>query len=204
MTPMRWSRRNLGLVTERHRQGGLLRRVALPILLALATGLVLGLGMVSPASAHSAKGASGFFTFRGDISGTLEVPAHYVPPDKAGCSSSSSENVITWKKVKLKLDGRTQTYTNLQLVVQVSEFGHTYSLAPSQRIGKSLGAVFLKIPPGYGSALWVSDSGTITIANGGKSGSVKGTLYLKTLVLVIPPATATIKGSWTGCTKLNV
>jgi hypothetical protein len=66
--------------------------------------------------------------------------------------------------------------------------------------GASLGAVFLSV--GREPYQWTTETGTITTAKTGKSGSVTGSM-------AVPaggnqPGTVTIKGSWAGCSAARL
>jgi hypothetical protein len=169
---------------------------AVPVLL-ICAGFVLAL--TAPASASSAKGSSGSFTFTGSVSGTLKVPAGVMPGGLTSCAISPSQNgtdVITWDTAKLKISGKTKKLTYVELQIEVSKFGGTTSMV--QQNGTSKGAVFLSTGAPY---QWVTNSGSLATAKGGKSGSVDGSMS-------VPaggnhPGTVKIKGSWAGCTKIS-
>jgi hypothetical protein len=161
----------------------------------------LWLGVPSPASAAQVNGSSGSFTFGGDISGTLKVPAFLPSSSHSNCSITASNlrtdipntDVINWSKVKLKVGGEIKTIAFIDLQLQVSKLGRTYVMTPGSR---SLGSVFFSTGADYN---WNSVSGTITTVKSGKSGSVVGTLSAGTA----HSGVVTIKGSWAGCTILN-
>jgi hypothetical protein len=182
---------------HRRRFSGLDRSVILPILLATTAGGLFGLGPLLPASASSPKGSSGSFTFSGQLSGTLKVPA-FLPPGHiiAGCqiSTQGGTDVLQWPTATIKVKGDTKTVHNLGIQVDVNKFGHTYSMTIDSS-GSTLGSLSIN----YGTSNWMTRSGTITTSAGGKSGSVKGTLSLGTSTA----GTATIKGSWSGCLSVD-
>jgi hypothetical protein len=157
-------------------------------------GLLLGTVLPSAASA-STKGSSGTFTFSGEISGTLKVPGE-LPGDLPGCVISPSQggtDVIVWDDIKLKQEGKVKKASIVDLQLQVSKFGHTYSMKPDSD-GSALGAVFFSATAPY---QWASKSGTISTVKGGKSGSVSGVLSAGKA----HSGTVTIKGTWAGCAK---
>jgi len=162
-----------------------------------AAGLAL---FVAPAAAWAApKGSSGSFTFGGEISGSLKVPA-FLPPGHilTGCQISPTQagtEVIQWDTAKLKVGGKTETITNLVIQVDVEKFGHTYSMALDAS-GSAPGSVTLETDVKYA---WMSVSGTVSTSGNGTSGSLKGMLTAGKN----HPGTATIKGSWSGCANLG-
>jgi hypothetical protein len=181
---------------HRRRCNGLILSVILPILLATTAGGLFGFGPLVPASASSPKGSSGSFTFSGQFSGTLKVPA-FLPPDQitAGCEVTIHAGiaVIEFPTAKIKVSGKTTTIHNVDMQVDVSKFGHTYPMTIDSS-GAALGSVSIS----YGSSNWMTRSGSITTTARGKSGSVNGTLSTGTN----PSTTATIKGSWSGCARV--
>ncbi len=168
-------------------------------LLVVTAGVVLALSAAAPAAASRVKGSSGSFTFTGPVSGTLKVPTDVMPGGLTSCAISPSQggtDVIVWNSAKLDISGKTKKLSNAEIQVEVSQFGRTYSMVPQN--GTAGGAVFFSI--GGEPYQWTTDSGTITTAKNGKSGSVKGSM-------TVPaggnqPGTVTIKGSWAGCSKL--
>jgi hypothetical protein len=171
--------------------------VIVPMLAVTTVGGLLGVGSLVPAAAASAKGSSGSFTFSGRLSGTLKVPA-FLPPGHiiTGCaiSTQAGTDVIQWPTAKIKVGGKTKTFHNVDMQVDVNKFGHTYPMTIDSS-GASLGSVSIS----YGSSNWMTRSGTITTSAGGKSGSVRGTLSAGTS----SSTTATIKGSWSGCVSVD-
>jgi hypothetical protein len=169
-------------------------------LLAAAVGVLVGLSALSPALAHSNKGSSGSFKFSGEVTGTLKVPSTVEPGGLTACSISPTQggtDVITWDKATLNVGSGPTKLTFVELQLQVSKFGKTYSMVPNSQTDTSLGAVFLS---DNSSFQWVSATGTITTSKSGKSGSVSGTLSAGTY----HTGTVTIKGSWAGCSKLKL
>ena len=174
---------------------------ALPrrVLVAAAVGGLLWLSALSPALAAS-KGSSGSFKFSGEVTGKLKVPSAVEPGGLTACSISPTQtgtDVITWDKATLNLGSGPKKLTFVELQIEVSKFGRTYSMVPNSQTDTSQGAVFFS---DNSSFQWVSASGTITTSKGGKSGSVSGTLSAGTY----HSGSVTIKGSWAGCTKLKV
>jgi hypothetical protein len=173
------------------------RYVARPLVCATllaSAGLLAGMPLPSPAQA-STKGSSGSFTFTGEIAGTLKVVGE-LPGDLTGCAISPSQggtDVIVWDNVKLKQEGKIKKASIVDLQLQVSKFGHTYSMKTSSD-GTALGAVYLSATAPY---QWASKSGTITTTDGGKSGTVTGVLSAGKA----HSGTVTIKGTWAGCAK---
>jgi hypothetical protein len=168
--------------------------------LVLATTAVsLAGGGATPASASQPKGSSGSFTFSGPVSGKLKVPGAVMPGGVTACSISPSQggtDVIVWNSAKLSVSGKPKKLNYAEIQIEVSQFGKTYSMVPHN--GTSLGTVFLSV--GKEPYQWTTDTGTVTTAKNGKSGSVNGSM-------TVPaggsqPGTVTIKGSWAGCSKL--
>jgi hypothetical protein len=180
------------------------RPVAQVILAASGITWLSGLWVPIPATASStaaastaaspSKGSTGSFTFSGAVSGTLKVPSLLQPGDLPGCTISPSQagtDVITWDSIKLKQGGKSQSIRFVDLQLQVSKFGQTYSMRTNSQ-GSALGAVFFSTNAPY---QWATVSGTITTTKGGKSGSVTGELSAGKS----RPGSVTIKGSWGGC-----
>jgi hypothetical protein len=160
-------------------------------------GLLLGVSTLSPVLAHSNKGSSGSFKFSGEVTGKLKVPSTLDAGGLTACAISPTQggtDVITWDNAKLNLGKGSKKISFIDLQLQVSKFGHTYSMVPNSQTDTSLGAVFFSDSGAY---QWVSTSGTITTSKSGKSGSVSGTLAAGTY----HAGTVGIKGSWAGCTK---
>jgi hypothetical protein len=165
--------------------------------MAAFVGLLLGVSALSPALAHANKGSSGSFKFTGEVTGKLKVPSTIDPGGLTACAISPTQggtDVITWDKATLDVGKNTKKFTFVELQIEVSKFGQTYSMVPNPQSDTSLGAVFLSYNSSY---QWVSQTGTVTTSKGGKSGSVSGTLSAGTY----HAGTVTIKGSWAGCTK---
>jgi hypothetical protein len=165
-------------------------------LLAAFVGLLLGVSALSPALAHS-KGSSGSFKFTGEVTGKLKVPGGVDVGGLTACAISPTQggtDVITWDKATLNVGKSTKKFTFVELQIEVSKFGQTYSMVPNPQSQTSLGAVFFSYNGAY---QWVSQTGTVTTSKGGKSGSVSGTLSAGTY----HAGTVTIKGAWAGCTK---
>jgi hypothetical protein len=162
----------------------------------LASLVAILVAIETPASASSRKGSSGSFTFSGEISAKLKVPAVLSPGDEPGCQISPSQggtDVIVWDNVKITQYGKKKSISLVDLQLQVSKFGHTYSMKEGSD-NSALGAVFLSTNEPY---QWTSTSGTIATHTGGKSGSVTGVLSAG----ISHPGTVSVKGSWAGCTK---
>jgi hypothetical protein len=180
------------------RLGGL---VALPLALVWIAGLLLGPAGPSSASAATGHGSAGTFTFGGDISGTLRVPAFLPSSNHTDCSITASNlrtdvpntDVFNWSKVKLVVGGKPKRIAFIDLQIQVSKFGRTNVLTPQNEAPNS---VFLSTGALYN---WLSESGNVTTVTSGGSGSVDGTLSAGTN----HPGAVTIKGHWTGCTILH-
>jgi hypothetical protein len=166
----------------------------------LVVGLLPALG-AAPASASSYR-SSGSITFAGVISGILKIPASQNYGGLPGCSISGVEgspphqggyDIITWDNVKLRVGGKLQTMTFIELSIDVAEFGRSYSMVPN--LFSAHAGVSLTIPADYEGR-----SGTATTSVGGKSGSLKGTLS--------PPkgtrGVVTITGSWAGCAPVSI
>jgi hypothetical protein len=179
--------------------GRRLRREALLTVL-VASGLLLGLAS-SPVAADTGHGSSGSFTFSGVISGRLKVPAYLPSSAHADCSITASNlrtdtpdtDVFNWSHVKLRFGDKTKKVAFIDLQIQVSRFGRSQVMSPNDGASNS---VFFSTGALYN---WLSQSGTITTAKGGTSGTVVGTLSAGTN----HPGTLTIKGHWTGCTILS-
>lgn len=166
-------------------------------LMATVVGLLLGVSALSPALAHSNKGSSGYFKFSGEVTGKLKVPSTIDAGGLTACAISPTQggtDVITWDNAKLNLGKVPKKISFVELQLQVSQFGQTYSMVPNSQTDTSLGAVFFSDTDAY---QWVSTLGTITTSKSGKSGSVTGTLAAGTY----HAGTVTIKGSWAGCKK---
>jgi hypothetical protein len=169
-------------------------------LLAAVVGVLLGVSALSPALANSNKGSSGSFKFSGEVTGKLKVPSTVDPGGLTACSISPTQggtDVITWDKATLNLGSGPKKLKFVEIQLQVSKFGKTYSMVPNSQTDTSLGAVFFS---DSGAFQWVSATGTITTSKSGKSGSVSGTLAAGTY----HAGTVTITGSWAGCTKLKL
>jgi hypothetical protein len=155
----------------------------------------------SPMTAASAYRSSGSFTFGGAISGTLLVPRSQNYGGLPGCGINGIEGVpphlggddiITWDNVKLRVGGKQEAVMFIDLTIGVPEFGRAYSMVPSPSSPHA--GVSLTIPASY-----TAKTGTVTTSEGGKSGSLKGTLSSPGS----HPGTVSIRGSWAGCAKVR-
>jgi len=183
-------------VFERHNRRGRRRRsVGLRVLLASAMVLSFVATSAAPGTA-AAEGSSGSFTFSGEVVGSLKVPASLQPGNQPACTISpqAGTDVITWNNVTLKEGGKTEKIADLSLELDVSKFGGTYGMKANSS-GGTEGGVYLTTNDPY---QWMSQSGTITISAGGKSGSVDGVLSDGTH----HPGRIALKGSWAGCSSL--
>jgi hypothetical protein len=184
-----------------HRYARFCRDIALTNSLVSTVGLFFGLAVSSPASAATGNGSSGSFAFSGYISGTLKVPAFLPSSDHTDCSITASNlrtdipdtDVFNWNEVELKVGGKSKKISFIDLQLQVSKFGRTLVITPKDG---SADSVFFSTGAPYN---WLSESGSITTAKSGKSGSVKGILSAGTN----HSGTVTIKGHWAGCTILS-
>jgi hypothetical protein len=145
------------------------------------------------------KGSSGSFKLTGEVVATLKVPAYLQPGNQPGCALSPGQggtDVIVWDNQPIKEAGKTETVGNMNLQLEVSQFGHTYSLKVSKSDPTTLGAAYLTTADPY---QWTSVSGTITTSAGGKSGTVDAVLTDGSH----RPGTITLKGSWAGCQSIG-
>jgi hypothetical protein len=173
------------------------RRDLLPLLVA---GVWLGALAVPPlvAAAQTAKGSSGSIRLSGEVVATLKVPAFVQPGNQPGCTISpaqSGTDVIVWDNVKIREGGKSVSVANMNLQLEVSKFGHTYSMAVTNS-GPTQGAAYLTTADPF---QWTSKSGKITTSAGGTSGSIEGVLSAGTH----HRGTITIKGTWAGCRGLT-
>jgi hypothetical protein len=167
--------------------------------LASATGLFSG--SIASAPAWAAAGSSGSFALSGYISGTLKVPAYLPSSDHTDCSITASNvstdvpdtEVFNWTAVKLKVGGVPKRISFIDLQIQVSRFGHVAVMTPEDGSSDS---IFFSTGAPYN---WLSESGTITTAKSGKSGSAHGVLSAGSN----HSGTVTIEGHWAGCTILH-
>jgi hypothetical protein len=169
-------------------------RAVLVVLLLVAAGVAVG-----GALAVAAKGSSGSFMLTGEVVATLKVPAYLQPGNQPGCVLSPGQggtDVIVWDNQAIKEAGKTVTVGNMNLQLEVSQFGHTYSLKVSKSDPSTPGAAYLTTADPF---QWASVSGTITTSAGGKSGTVDAVLSDGTH----HPGTITLKGSWAGCQSIG-
>jgi hypothetical protein len=149
------------------------------------------------ASAQAAKGSSGSIRLSGEVVATLKVPAFLQPGNQPGCTISPAQagtDVIVWDNVKIREAGKTVTVANMSLQLEVSKFGHGYSMTVSKTGAEGAASLSTADP-----VPWMSKSGRITTSPGGTSGTVEGVLSDGTH----HRGTITIKGSWAGCRKLT-
>ncbi len=155
----------------------------------------------SPIAAASPYRSSGSFTFGGAISGTLRVSRSQNDGGLPGCGINGidgapphqgGDDIIIWDNVKLRFGAKQETVMFIDLTIGVPEFGRTYSMVPSATSPHA--GVSLTVPASYSAK-----TGTVTTSQGGKSGSLKGTLSS----LGSHPGTVTIRGSWAGCAKVR-
>jgi hypothetical protein len=190
------------LKMRNYRHARFRREVALTNSLVSTVGLFFGLAVSSPASAATGNGSSGSFAFSGYISGTLKVPAFLPSSDHTDCSITASNlrtdipdtDVFNWNEVELKVGGKSKKISFIDLQLQVSKFGRTLVMAAPKE--GSSNSVFFSTGALYN---WLSESGSITTAKSGKSGSVKGMLSAG----ANHSGTITIKGHCAGCTILS-
>jgi hypothetical protein len=188
------------LKMRNHRRARFYREVALTNSL-VTVGLLFGSAASSPASAAAGGGSSGSFAFSGYISGTLKVPAFLPSSDHTDCSITASNlrtdrpdtDVFNFNNVELKVGGESKKISFIDLQIQVSKFGRTLVMTGKEG---SPNSVFFSTGAPYN---WLSESGSITMAKNGKSGSVEGTLSAGTN----HSGTLIIKGHWAGCTILS-
>ena len=170
------------------------RAVLVVLLLAVATA-----AGGDAQGATAGKGSSGSFKLTGEVVATLPVPAYLQPGNQPGCALSPGQagtDVIVWDNQPIKEAGKTVTVGNMNLQLQVSKFGHTYSLKVPTTAATTPGAVYLTTADPY---QWSSVSGTITTSAGGTSGTVEAVLTDGTH----HPGKITLKGSWAGCQSLG-
>src|SRR5271165_2098785 len=97
------------------------------------SAVVLLIGVAAAPASATHKGSSGSFTFTGEVSGTLKVPTTVSYGGLTACSISPSQggtDVITWDEAKLKVGGKEKKLSFVELQLQVSNFGTTYSMEP--------------------------------------------------------------------------
>jgi hypothetical protein len=188
---------------EGHLQRDRLRHSA-KLIVAGAVLSLLAFGASSAFATTAVKGSSGSFTFSGSVSGTLKVPALFMPGSAlTGCTTTfvgtpshpGGTDTITWTNVTLKVAGKSTKLANVSLAINTGSFGRTQTMKPA--LSSASTSVTFNTTYAYA---WQNKSGTASTAKNGSSGTLKGVLA----GTAGHPGTVTIKGKWAGCTKSNI
>lgn len=176
---------------------------------------VLMLALVPVAVAKKSGGSSGHLKLSGYWSGKLTLPAHY--GTTASCLRATGFDALNGKAglelffptVKLKVDGKTTKIKRLTFTFALPKFGGKQTLVAPTADGAGTTQATLKMLWGNTKLTTVGtrggwdQSGTVTTARSGKSGSVNATVevYSNVLDATGPKGQFKLTGSWKGCSN---
>ncbi len=177
-----------------------------------AVTLVVACAALLATSVSATAGGTlvGKASITGELSGKVTAPRLRTASDgveQYGCQISPNEDTMVvnnYLPAKLRVDGRSETVSVLQLFIVLIKDGNKESLAP---IGGSnfVNGVNLIIRAGGRDYAWSSNAGTISSTAGARAGSFSAEMQPEGSPLV-PQAGKTaattpihMTGSWTGC-----